>query len=63
MILDVLVPSVFASALVSLNLEKARTWSVTPLLPTLSMNLLVSSHLEPKEDAFRVKVSLVCNHR
>ena len=61
-ILDFLLPSVFCSALFSLNLEKASTWSVTPLFPTLSMNSVVSSHLEPKEEALRVSVSLVCDH-
>lgn len=60
-ILDFLVPSVFCSALSSLNLEKASTWSDTPLFPTLSMNLVDSSHLEPKDAALRVKVSLVCS--
>ena len=55
-----LAPSVFLSSLFCLKFANARMDSVTPILPTLSMNLVVSSHLEPKLEALSVNVSLVC---
>ena len=56
-------PSVFFSSLFCLKFAKARMLSATPLLPTASMNLLLSSHLLPKLLGLSVRVSLVCRRR
>ena len=56
-------PSVFFSSLFCLKLANAKMLSATPILPMLSMNLVDSSHLEPKLDAFSVSVSLVCKQK
>ena len=55
-ILLVFAPSVFFAALFSFTSVKAQAASITPILATFSMNLSLTSHLEPNlEDGVFIK--------
>ena len=54
-----LAPSPFFSSLLALKEAKLSTWSTTPQLATFLRKGSGSSHLEPKAEARRVRVSLV----
>ncbi len=56
-----LAPSLFLSSLLFLKLAKLSTLSTSPHLATLSMYVVVISHLDPKLLARKVKFSLVCD--
>jgi hypothetical protein len=55
-----LAPSPFFSSLSALKEAKERMRSTTPQLATFLRKGSGSSHLEPKEEARSVSVSLVC---
>lgn len=58
-----LAPSPFFSSLLALKEAKERMRSTTPQLATFLQKVSGRSHLEPKEEARRVRVSLVCGRR